>query len=369
MATTTLGYSNHVRKTLAYYEENYESITFFQDESKPKHVLSALKTCRFCDRKEPEVKFGDECHALANLIGNRRLFSGDECETCNRFFGKTIEDHFGKWSLPYRTISCVRGKEGFPSMARPGWRIESSEGGFEVKMFTNHQIAQIDEETKTIYLPLPRDAYIPIMVYKAFVRMAIAMLPRERVSDFQHLLTWLQVEDPIVRLSSQIADVLLAEHLSFPARNSVAAILFQRKTPNKDLPYLEFVLAFSNYAFQCMIPGPEGTENLYVKSRAHPLLTGMLEPPVIPKVVSLEGNEKVKGEIVRYTIGAESIVSRDITWHENVATQAYYLWENEDRVDGCDQKHWFEAEQLIRAQAEVRREEFFNTGKKKKRPK
>lgn len=60
-----------------------------------------------------------------------------------------------------------------------GWRIDSSATGLSIEMRENHQIGSIDEEQKVLELKeFPRDPFIPIAVFKTFVRMAIALMPR-----------------------------------------------------------------------------------------------------------------------------------------------------------------------------------------------
>jgi hypothetical protein len=127
-----------------------------------------------------------------------------------------------------------------------------------------------------------------------------------------------------------------------------------------------FVLAFANYAFQCYIPAPKDSQNqIDLKSSVHSFLSGPFNPPILPKIISLAGTEKVRGEIVRFTIGSLEMASEEFTWHENVARRAHSLWELEGKVHGLDQKHWFEAEQLIRQDGEQRRKDFFPDRSKK----
>jgi hypothetical protein len=350
----------HVLSAAAFFEQNYQEFRYVQHENSRKVSVPGADTCRYCDKKEPEVAFTDECHVLTHSIGNRRLFAEDECEKCNKFFGKTIEDDFGKWSLPYRVMSSVKGKDGYPTLKRDGWRIDATENGFEIQMFVNHEIAEVDEETKTTFLPLPRDAFTPINVYKAFVRMAMSMLPRTELDEFKDLLTWLQNPDPTVPFLNQCTKLLVSQYPVFPELNSVAAFVYRRKTSNKSMPNMIFVLAFANYAFQCFISAPKNTQNQAdLEVIVHPFLTGPFNPPIIPETTLLNGTEKVRGEIVKFNIGAQNMTSKKLTWHENVAVRAYTLWEDEGCVHGCDQKHWFEAEQLLCQEAEQRRKAFF----------
>ena len=57
--------------------DNYETIATYSADSDQKVFLGdkANKVCRFCGRKEGEVEFSEDAHALPNMIGNNRIFS------------------------------------------------------------------------------------------------------------------------------------------------------------------------------------------------------------------------------------------------------------------------------------------------------
>jgi HNH endonuclease len=69
-------------------------------------------TCRFCDRKKPEVTFKKKAHAVPELIGNKTLLTFYECDDCNDRFS-SFEDDFAKMTLGDRSISQARGKKAF----------------------------------------------------------------------------------------------------------------------------------------------------------------------------------------------------------------------------------------------------------------
>lgn len=352
------------------FMQNYEQFIFDQQENDRKKYVAGGDTCRYCGKKEPAVTFTDDCHALANSIGNRRLFAEDECANCNHFFGDGIETDFGHWSLPYRVVSCVKGKDGYPTIARDGWRIEATEEGFKCYETEGYQISTIDEERKIIYLPLPRNAFIPENVYKAFVRMAISMLPRTELIGFSDLIQWLRNPDHKAAFLTHHPVILISQYECFPEVNNVRAFLYRRKTAERSLPYMVFVLAFSNYVFECSIPGPNDTEDTNgIHLVFHPLLYGLSATPIDPEIISLKGTEKVRGEIVKFNIGSLEMKRQDHTWHSNVAERAYSIWEGEGHPHGLDWKHWFEAEQLVRDEAEKLRSKLFpdrtNQNKKK----
>jgi len=56
------------------------------------------KHCRFCGLSEPEVQFKTDAHALPAAFGRIGLFSNYECDACNSYFGKGIENDLGNWT-------------------------------------------------------------------------------------------------------------------------------------------------------------------------------------------------------------------------------------------------------------------------------
>jgi hypothetical protein len=113
---------NAFEKTLAFYDQNYECIVNWILLPGNKIMLGSKddgQGCRFCDKRSPEVTFRLDAHAIPESLGNKGLFSAYECDICNQFFGKGIENDFGNWSKPIRTFARIRGKKGsLPSKER-----------------------------------------------------------------------------------------------------------------------------------------------------------------------------------------------------------------------------------------------------------
>lgn len=52
------------------------------------------RICRFCGKKEPDVSFSKIAHALPESIGNHVLATYYECDVCNDFFGRNLENEY-----------------------------------------------------------------------------------------------------------------------------------------------------------------------------------------------------------------------------------------------------------------------------------
>ncbi len=342
----------HIRDTLAFYNDNYESLTYtqkIQDSLKIRLCSEIPKSCRYCGKGENKVSFKTECHVLLEALGNRRLFAEDECDNCNGLFGRSIENHFGKWSLPFRTVSCVKGKRGFPKMARdPYWRIESSPAGLNISMREDWKIGHVDEPNKIVCLDLLRDPYVPIAVYKTFVRMALALMPREELKNFQQVVTWILCEDHTVQLNNCCSKILYSLIPQIAPPDTVSASLSRRFTNDLNSPYMVFVLCFSNYVFQACLPAPESLQNRNFSVTFSPLLFGPdHNHPIKPKILDLSGTAIVRDDTEPFIFSFESVESHQMSAHENISTRAYFLWENNGKREGQDLANWLEAERQI----------------------
>lgn len=234
-------------------------------------------------------------------------------------------------------------------MARdPFWRIESSATGLNISMREDWKIGHIDEQNKTIRLDLLRDPYIPVAVYKTFVRMALALMPREELLNFKEVIEWISCTDHRLQLDYGCSQILYSLIPQIIPPNTVSVSLSRRFTNDLNYPYMVFVLVFSNYVFQVCLPAPKTLQNRKFTVTYSPLLFGPdRSNPIQPKVVDLSGTETVRGDTEPFEFECESIERKDTSTHENVSTRAYFLWENNGRRDGQDLANWLEAERHI----------------------
>lgn len=346
----------HIKETMEFYCSKYELLAFLQDStgaSARSVPADGHLTCRYCGKSKPEVVFRTNCHALGEVIGNRRLLAEDECDTCNKFFGSGIEDHFGKWSLPYRVMSCIRGKRGYPSMEREhlGWRIDSSATGLHIVMREDHQIGSIDEEQKLIELKeFPRDPFIPVAVFKTFVRMAMALMPRTELVNFTAVINWIREKDHTITIDNVCSRILYSRIPKNAPPDTVMAVLFRRHTNELNLPYMVFVLMFGNHVFQVFVPSPQTLQNSDFTATYAPFLFGPDDAhPLSPEIIDLGSTQRVKNEMVPIVFGFESVHSEHTSRHENIAIRAYFIWQAGGSKHGNHLSNWLLAEQEVMA--------------------
>ncbi len=98
-----------------YFAEQYDVIARYPLVA-PRPILLSLdnpdhRQCRFCGRDPTQTRFRNDAHAVSNLLGNKSLFSLNECNDCNTYLGQKFEDHLGKWSNLARVLARVPGKK------------------------------------------------------------------------------------------------------------------------------------------------------------------------------------------------------------------------------------------------------------------
>lgn len=300
----------------AFYAANYEVLGSWRLQSGPKVILGdrTTKRCRFCGKTTPEATFDKVAHAIPESLGNKQLVSVYECDECNEKFGIGIENDLGNWSKPLRTLVRIRGKRGVPTISQGKGgresRIEFAGGALDIKDYEDNPIHEIDEAKKHITFKLKRDAYTPVAVLKAFVKIGLTLVPEEEISNFLHLLAWVNSIDS----SNTFADGIPVFNIFMPGpmpNDLLSACVLRRKSNEIEFPYAFLVLTYGNDFFQVLLPS-QMDEPLATKKMTMPpfplpgyAATDQFGPHVL-RALRLQGRDVVRGEIVTIQMHYES---------------------------------------------------------------
>ena len=252
---------------LDFYRVNYDLIRNFTLADFRKTFLhEGQTTCRFCKKMEHEVSFRNKAHAIPESFGNKTLFTKYECDGCGNFFSETIENDFGNYYKPYRTLARIRGKNRVPSIKNEakGWRIELDASGLNIQHRRDDTLVERDIQNKTLRFKIPRDPYTPVGVFKCFVKMALSIVPEVEMGRFSEAIEWIMNSDhSYMPLSEAILYETVVDGV-FPFR-VMSIWLFRRKRQTAEVPYMMFVIAHANSSFQISIPCPQMDANMYGK--------------------------------------------------------------------------------------------------------
>lgn len=74
------------------------------------------RICRYCNKTNPEVSFKKVAHSISEALGNKKIITNDECDTCNEKFGTGIENDLILYLNLYRNFFGIKGKNGIPKL-------------------------------------------------------------------------------------------------------------------------------------------------------------------------------------------------------------------------------------------------------------
>jgi len=301
-----------------WWDNTYQIISDF-NLIEEKIILGEKKGhCRFCGRNSPEVSFHNEAHAIPESLGNDKIFSNYECDECNHEFGNTIEDHLNKYLMPFRIGSIILGKKNKLSykigendrldVSDRRWNIThimaenesiDNENAKNIDM-PDTLIEEIDEHT--IRFKIIRQSYIPILVYKAFIKIALTLMPENELFLFKETFGWLKNHEK--RIEDFFSQFLLMRF--FPGYSPfpfMKAIILKRKNDDFEVPMFQTFLSFSNFTFQYIIPCFEKDKHLDGKtinfrSFLTPFDIGTYQYNTGSGLINLCNHEIIKNEMI-----------------------------------------------------------------------
>ena len=143
------------------------------------------------------MSFEYVAHVIPECTGNHFLVSSYECDSCNKFYGRYLENEYSNYFSFYHNAAGVSGKKHTPHYQSNNYevksRLEKYPGGkvFVIRDTIDNMAATIDHETKTIIRTGEVSTHIPMAVFKCFVKMAISIISPEEVCNFKETITWI----------------------------------------------------------------------------------------------------------------------------------------------------------------------------------
>ena len=151
------------------------------------------KICRFCGKNKSETSFRSEAHVFPQFVGNKKLLSYYECDSCNKFFSEGIENSFANYFLPFNNFFRVSGSSYVPTYKFDDVRVEAcskSDTISTIQKSINSNFLQPSKNGELMF-SYERHNYIPIAVFKCFVKMALAIMPSSELYEFENTVRWI----------------------------------------------------------------------------------------------------------------------------------------------------------------------------------
>lgn len=238
----------------------YEIIAQELIESKTgKRFIGTRACCRFCGNADQSA-FGQQmnAHTFPEALGNKILFSLDECKSCNNKFS-VYEDSLCKAIGPFLTLGGVKGKKRVRQTGRSngdsviqhfdqnGRRIRVKSTGPTDNIFGTVPGTNIIQ----LRMPVEGDKFIPLYAYKALAKIAISLLPTGELHRFRGVINSLQTEEaePV----SGILRVGFSYSYVGNAPPVLAGQILRRKTEEAQIPYMIGIFLAGSVCFQIWI--------------------------------------------------------------------------------------------------------------------
>lgn len=193
-------------------------------------------TCRFCNSSSS--LFSNSSHSIPEFLGNKSIFTLDECDQCNAYFGSKLERDLS-YFVPPSWFTRLKGKKGYSKYPLRGCFQLSSDRCF-INIISPFRV-------DSSYLPLEHRGreYCNVKVYKAWIKILISLIPCEYLQDFSDTTEWLRSKDgfevlnhrPYVVIGHQLPDIRLDVVMKVEVIRQLV----------KGMPVYQFSARFNNF--------------------------------------------------------------------------------------------------------------------------
>ena len=240
---------------------NYEIKAISSDKKiKIGEGLKEKRICRFCggvkgdDRK---TTYTQEAHAISESLGNKTIILNEECDACNAYFSKTIENDILTYLKLHTTFFGIKNKRNNISKIK-GKNFEyinTGDRNIILKYFSDDIPNDNKEPNSNIILKF-HDKIISQNIYKALVKFALSVIETKELEKFSSTINWIR-EDRFYDDLPKIA--ILSSYQFFDKQPNI--IVYLKKTQDGNLPYAvgEFHFTFMTFVF--IIPTFSESEN------------------------------------------------------------------------------------------------------------
>lgn len=234
------------------------------------------RTCRFCGKTYPSVKFSNKAHLIPELLGNKNLLSDFECDICNSRFGK-FENDLANFLGPIRTAAAIQGKKGVPKYSSSDKQLiitNNPENLMDVVMIDdpdNH----ITVEGDIIKIQSKSNPYRPINIYKSFLKSALSFVDDDELKYLDNSIRFLM--DDSYSVNKEYDSIISMVQNFIPGNiDEDIFVLYYKKKPelnNYPAPTLMFMFYIKNIVLQFFIPFHDKDSALYDNTSENAIFT------------------------------------------------------------------------------------------------
>lgn len=208
------------------------------------------RICRYCNLTNQTFK--SVAHFLPEFMGNKTLFSYNECDKCNSKFG-LYETNINAFSGVKNTFIPIKGKKKYP-------KFKSNDGNFtsqiidgkKVELRVDGNMDFLKIENGILNIKAQTQTFTPLYVYKGLVKFGLSLLKKEDIYKFEKAIKWLG--EPAEKIDDNVIPLLLIYNESRPPLIKPIAILSKRKNNEVNSPEFSLNIAFGFHRIQIFLP-------------------------------------------------------------------------------------------------------------------
>ncbi len=215
--------------------------------------------CIFCETRRLS-NFGRKksAHFFPEALGNKNVFSLNECKKCNQLFS-VYENDFAKAIGPFLTLGGVEGKRGVRNTGAVGrgtvvkstrtqGRRSITLGGLPLSDGESPQIRS--DGTLVMSIPATSERFTPSRALKVLQKIGLSLLPLDEIENYKTLREALQ--DTAKGFEGGIGRIAISFGMVGNAPPVISAVLLRKQTSETRLP--KTILIFSAGSVCCQIP-------------------------------------------------------------------------------------------------------------------
>lgn len=213
--------------------------------------------CRFCRRGYPEVKFKKRnAHAIPEALGNKLIFCNDECRDCNATLSH-IDKELAEYLKYRRSEGGIRNKKGkIIKVYGHNFFYDGSAGKLKIS-----RLAILKETEREYYVKLEgAEPITHLGIYKALAKIAIDLMPRDLVNEFQSTIDWIKGEF----VPQKLPNVFYIYRSSSVSQPLAQLFVQQKETLNPELPRCIVALTMIDLTLFFIVPLGKG-EPIYME--------------------------------------------------------------------------------------------------------
>ncbi|MCW7467812.1 HNH endonuclease [Leptospira levettii] len=224
-------------------------IEVFNPERKKSYGNRDKKTrlCRFCNKQEKDgVTFKNEAHAISEALGNKRIITYEECDSCNSRLERTIETDLIEYLNIFRIFFETQGKTKNPKIKYKNDATVQNNGTFTIKS------SEISINNPIHTINLQNFKKINTMdLYRCLCKFTVNLVNKDILPKLTNTIEWINKSS--VNSSSGLPKVALLTNPNKIIEHPFLTI-YSRDSSNFNYPHVISELHIWSFIFVFILP-------------------------------------------------------------------------------------------------------------------